>query len=184
MAMASRVRTCSHPTPRSGTAPDANAVEERPASTNDGADVEVDVPQDPESAPKVGVTAEERGALDGYAGIMQPVGDGLIRVGDLVHVPSSSMRAGSLTSRIQWCPLAILPRRCGRARNPHPRSQISTAATGTPEPAGAASHDITGGLDTGDGALVNEAAAPIGHVNEVIDQAWVLIGELVAERGG
>src|SRR5215213_333780 len=70
-----------------GRLPDANAVEERPASNNDGADAEVDVPQVTSQNTHAESNAEERGPLDEIHGVMQPVGDGLMRVGDLVHVP-------------------------------------------------------------------------------------------------
>jgi hypothetical protein len=49
---------------------------------------------------------------------------------------------------------------------------------------GDASDDLASGLDTGDGALVHEAAVMVGQANDLIDQARVLIEALVAERGG
>ena len=70
-----------------GTAPDATAVAEPPDATNDGADTDVDQPQGPSQSPQAGVNAEERPDRDEIHGIMQPVGDGLMRVGDLVPVP-------------------------------------------------------------------------------------------------
>jgi hypothetical protein len=166
-----------------GRAPDSNAVEEPPDANNDGADV-VDEPPVPSQSPQVGVTAEERGYLDEITGIMQPVGDGLIRLGDLLHVPQlvdASWVADVAHHWVRW--QASLDEAIALELPPafadvHRRSGDAVSLLGN------ASHDITIGLETGDDALLNEAEAKIGHVNGVIDQARVLIGELVAERGG
>jgi hypothetical protein len=163
-----------------GRAPDASAVEEPPDANNDGA-VVVDEPPVPS---QVGVTAEDRGYLDEITGIAQPVGDGLIRLGDLLHVPQlvdASWVADVAHHWVRWQAsldeaIALeLPPAFADVRR---RSGDAVSLLGN------ASHDITSGLETGDDALLNEAEAKIGHVNGVIDQARVLIGELVAERGG
>jgi hypothetical protein len=166
-----------------GRAPDSNAVEEPPDANNDGADV-VDEPQVPSQSTQGGVNAEERGYLDAITGIMQPVGEGLIRVGDLVHVPQlvdASWVADVAHHWVRWqsslddaIALELPP-----AFADFHRRYVDAASL-----LGEASHDITGGLDTGHGALVNEAEAQIGHVNEVIDQVRGMIDALVAEQGG
>jgi hypothetical protein len=167
-----------------GSAPDANAVEERPAFNRDGAVAEVDVPQVSSQNTPAEANAEERGYLDAIEGIMQPVGGGLIQVGDLVHAPQlfdASWVADVALQVVRW------------------QSSLADAIVLEPPPAfadihslyaeslrriGDASDDIAGGLDTGHGALVHEAEAQIGQVNDAIDQARVLIEALVAERGG
>jgi hypothetical protein len=47
-----------------------------------------------------------------------------------------------------------------------------------------ASEDISVGLDTGDDARLSQALPKIEQANALIDQARVLLDELVAERGG
>jgi len=167
-----------------GRAPDANAVEERPASNSDGAVAEVDVPQISSQNTQAEANAEERGYLDAIEGIMQPVGGGLIQVGELVHVPQlfdASWISDVGLQLVLW------------------QASLADAIVLDPPPAfadihslyaeslrriGDASDDIASGLDTGDSALEHEAAAMVGQANDLIDQARVLIEALVAERGG
>jgi hypothetical protein len=155
-----------------GSAPDANAVEERPASNNDGADADVDVPQVTSQNTQAESNAEERGSLDEIKSIMQPVGDGLIQVGERFHIPrlvDASLVADVAHQFVFW------------------QSSLDDAVALQPPPAFVdihslyagclslivdASDDIAGGLDTSEVALAN-----------VIDQARGLIEVLVSKRG-
>ena len=166
-----------------GRAPDADAVEEPPDANNDGADV-VEEPQIPSQSTQVGGNADERGYVDEIKGITQPVGDGLIRVGDLLHVPQLVDARWVADVAHQWVRWQSSLDEAVALELPRPFADIHRRYVDAVSLLGAASHDINGGLETGDDALLNEAEAQIGHVNEVIDQARVLIDELVAERGG
>jgi hypothetical protein len=165
-----------------GRAPDTNTVETSPDANNDGADI--DEPQLPSQSTQIGVTAEDRGSLDAITGIMQPVGDGLMRVGDLVHVPQLVDASWIADVAHQWVRWQSSLDEAIALDLPPALADVHSGYGDFVSLLGEASHDIIGGLETGDGALLHEAEAQIGHVNDVIDQARVLIDELVAERGG
>ena len=115
---------------------------------------------------------------------MQPVGDGLIRVGALVHVPQFVDASWVADVAHQWVRWQASLDEAVALELPPAFAEFHRRYGDAVSLLGAASHDITSGLDTGDDALVHEAAAPIGHVNEVIDQVRGMIDALVAKQGG
>ena len=164
-------------------APDVDAVEEPLDADTDGADV-VAAPPVPSQSPQGGITTEERGPLDAITGILLPVGGALRRVGDLVHIPQLVAARGVADVAHQWVRWQASLDEAIALDLPPAFADVHRRSGDAVNRLVDASHAITGGLDRGDEALAKEAAATIGHVNAVIDQAQALIDALATKRGG